>query len=283
MSKIITGKKLIKLVEDNKIIQDSDLKCVEGIKYDLRMGNKLLKSKFGRPISMSGLSASLQNDLIIEPGEMIFVLTLERLNLPNDIMATLSHKRKFSHQGILILGGLTIDPLYQGHLLIGLYNFSSTIYPLRPGKKLIAAIFHKLEESEIDKFEVPDVSIDEFPDELCQVMQNYKHITVQGLQQLLEKTQNEITNLRNELTTGRQWQKQFQESLDRHDKQIDKLISGLTEEKELRKTAETEFREDLKKIHRELIRNTIKISTIIAVAVLILSGFISIVFPKIFN
>ena len=62
-------------------------------------------------------------DRFVEPGEVVFVLTEERLDLPRNMIAVLSQKRKLFNQGIQVLGGFCIDPLYRGKLLVGLYNF----------------------------------------------------------------------------------------------------------------------------------------------------------------
>lgn len=141
MPRMITGRELREAVEKSTFIEGGDVKCAEGVKYDFRLSQRILKAKFGRPVSANELSPPERADLFIEPGEMVFVLSAERLKLSDTMTAELSPKRKLSHAGILAMGGFCIDPLYDGFLLIGLYNFSSTRFPLLPGKKLIAATF----------------------------------------------------------------------------------------------------------------------------------------------
>lgn len=55
------------------------------------------------------------------------------------MIAQLSPKRKISQAGVLTLGGHTVDPGYEGPLLIGLLNVASKPFILKPGRKLIAA------------------------------------------------------------------------------------------------------------------------------------------------
>jgi deoxycytidine triphosphate deaminase len=116
--------------------------------------------------------------MTVEFGEVVFVLTMEQLDLPNNIMAVLSPKRKLSHHGIIALGGFCIDPLYKGPLWIGLYNFSSTAFPLKSGRKLIAALFYELMGDELTDFSVPEsAGQGDFPDELVDLIRNYKPVS----------------------------------------------------------------------------------------------------------
>src|SRR2546429_8482274 len=130
MPRAITGEELGKAVQDRTFIKGGSLQCVEGMKYDFRLGSRVLKSSLGAPIDLKHLTETERGKIAVEPGEVVFVLTEERLELPNDMKAELSPKRKLSHEGILVLGGFSIDPRYSGKLLIGLYNFSSTPFPL---------------------------------------------------------------------------------------------------------------------------------------------------------
>ena len=146
--KSYTGEKLRKAVEEATFIKGGDPACAEGIKYDFRMSSRVLKWKYGRSIDINKLPEAEKAEMVIEPGEVVFVLTEETLELPIDIMAQLVPKRKLSHEGVLVLGGFCIDPLYSGKLLVGLYNFASSRFVLEPERKLIAAVFYQLEETE---------------------------------------------------------------------------------------------------------------------------------------
>lgn len=134
MPQLITESELRIAVKDNTFIKNGKIENAEGVKYDFCLGSELLKAAFGRPIDMRKLTETDKTTLNIEPGEVVFVLTNEQLDLPKNIHAVLSPKRKLSHDGIMVLGGFCIDPLYKGKLLIGLYNLSSSSFPLIPGK-----------------------------------------------------------------------------------------------------------------------------------------------------
>jgi deoxycytidine triphosphate deaminase len=252
MAKIVAQEVLREAVRQSSFIRDGHVDCVEGIKYDFRLGSRILKARFGRPVDAEKLSESEKRDLYVEPGEMVFALTEERLVLPPNMIAFLSPKRKLSHAGVLVIGGLCIDPGYEGRLLIGLYNFSSTRYPLRPGKKVIAATFHELEPSERPEALPHPASIEDFPDELVEVMQKYEPSSIPSLAEAMQKIKDELATLRTEILSHEEWYKRLKECLDRHDQQIGDLIRGLAAEKEAREKGQDVVAQAVMKIGQTL-------------------------------
>jgi deoxycytidine triphosphate deaminase len=231
MPKLITGNGLIDAVKKQTFIIDGDEKCVEGVKYDFRVGNWILKSAYGQAVEIDKLPELERSTLRVDPGEVVFVLTKERLNLPNNMIAVLSNKRKMAHSGIMILGGSTVDPLYDKPLQVGLYNFSSTAFPLRVGKKLIAAMFYELDESELGQFAAPESTRTEgFADELVTLIRNYKPIELKGVYDELQETKRQLNELRVSLIDDKQWKEDFKRAVETHNQQLDVIIKGLDKE-----------------------------------------------------
>lgn len=245
LSKAITGDQLLRAVESQTFIKDGLAKCAEGIKYDFRMGSRVLKAKFGRSTDISKLPETEKAQMVVEPGEVVFVLTEESLELPATIMAHLMPKRKLSHEGILVLGGFCVDPLYSGKLLVGLYNFSSSRFVLEPGRKLIAAIFYELEESERGNFEKPESSVTDFPGELVRLISSYQPIDMKGLRDDIVGLENQISSLRVEMTTDKEWKKEFQSHLEKLANSVADLLKGLEDEKANRMLADKELITDI--------------------------------------
>jgi deoxycytidine triphosphate deaminase len=236
MPTMVTGQELRVAIEKGSFVQDGDVNCVEGVKYDFRLGPRILKARYSAPIDANKLNETEKQAICVEPGEAVFVLTEERLALPNNMIAQLSPKRKLSHAGILTLGGFTIDPGYEGRLLIGLFNFSSTPFPLIPGKKIIAATFYRLEGTEAGEFPAPDKPLDDFPDELVQVMQKYHPVAIQSVTDLVKRLQDDLTSLKEEIRSHEVWYQRFKESLDAHNTQIGGIATDLKAEVEVRKS-----------------------------------------------
>lgn len=231
MPKLVTGARLLDAVKQQTFIVGGHERCVEGVKYDLRLGNAVLKSSYGQAVEIDKLPEIERSTLRVDPGEVVFVLTMERLNLPRNMIAVLSNKRKLAHSGIMILGGSSVDPLYDKQLQVGLYNFSSTAFPLRPGKKLIAAMFYELDESELDQFVVPESTHTEgFADELVTLIKNYRPIEIKGVYDELQDTKRQLQELRTSLIDDRQWKEDFKKAVETHNQQLDTIIRGLDKE-----------------------------------------------------
>ena len=134
MATLLTENKIKEFVSAGEVISDGSVDCAEGVKYDFRFGGKFLKASLERPVDYHDLPTTGHKDAKVDPGEVVFVMSQERLSLPPNIFVILSQKRKIAHDGIAVMGGLCVDPLYEGHLLVGLYNFSSSSFQLMPGK-----------------------------------------------------------------------------------------------------------------------------------------------------
>lgn len=184
MSKVITEKEIKNWIESGTNIQEGSLDCAEGIKYDFRLGSKFLKAYFGRVMDYETDLKSAEDirRAVVEPGEVVFVLSRERLVLPRNVYAQLSPKRSLSQDGIELMGGLTIDPGYEGYLVFGLRNVAGTPYPLAPGTKIVGANFFELSDDEMLTENRKPVSIESFPDKLLTLIEKYKPVNPQNLE-----------------------------------------------------------------------------------------------------
>jgi hypothetical protein len=153
---------------------------------------------------------------------------------------------------VLAIGGFRIDPRYLGRLLIGLFNLSSTRFPLLPAKKAIAATFYELNKNEMADFPIPESALDDFPDDLVVVMQKYSPAAVQSVQESVEKLRAELDAIREDIRSHSEWYRRFEQSLEHHDRQIGQLLQGLSDEKDSRLAGEDKLGTTLAKIDRTL-------------------------------
>lgn len=247
MPTMITGVELREVVERGRFVHGGDPNFVEGVKYAFRMGTRILKARYSSPIDANKLSETEKRALNVEPGEVVFVLTEERLSLATNMVALLSPERRLSYAGILTLGGFTLDPGYEGRLLLGLFNFSSTPFLLIPGKKVIAATFYRLEGKEASEFSRPVEPLEDFPDELVDVMQKYHPVAFQSVTETVKTNQTELALLKEEMRSHGVWYHGLKDSLEGHNSEIDKLSKELDSEREARRNCEDELS---KAVHR---------------------------------
>jgi dCTP deaminase len=195
MAELVTHDHLKEIIRGGQIIVGGDPAAVEGIKYDFRLGSKFLKASLERPVDFNDLHGTERLQAKIDPGEVVFVMSEERLNLPMDMFVVLVHKRKMSHDGIAVMGGLCVDPGYEGHLLVGLYNFSSSAFQFEPGYKLIAGLFYKLSGIELGDFPRPATKILNFPEDLVRLIRSYQPINLNSLTEQLSSLKSDMTLL----------------------------------------------------------------------------------------
>jgi len=74
MSKVISGKRLQEAIKNSEFLSGGDTTNCDGIKYDFRLDDCILKAKFGTPINYSSYPVEKRGtDLVVSPGEMVFV------------------------------------------------------------------------------------------------------------------------------------------------------------------------------------------------------------------
>ena len=218
---LLTKNELKNIISDKKIIQNGKIENIEGIKYDLCISPKLLSQEYPTSIDISKMEYKAQNQVSVSPGELVFLLTEEIINLPKNMMGTLATKRKMNHEGVMVLGGSVVDPLYSGRLLFGLYNFSSAPFSIIPGKKIMSLMLHKLNKDEVADFPTPEIRINDFPDDLLGAMAKYKPTSHQQTETKLEKVIKDLEHIQRKINDNESFFKDFKESLKTQKEQTD--------------------------------------------------------------
>lgn len=280
MPHMLTEKDIVDLIQKN-IIQNGKVENAEGIKYDFTLGTRLLKSSYKVPMDINKMQETEKTNLFVEPGEVVFVLSHERLEVPKDIYIELVPKRKLSHDGIMVLGGLSVDPYYTGKLLIGIYNFSSSPFPIQPGKKIIGAHFFQLREDEVQDLKKPEAAIDDFPDELIRLMERYTPVSTLSLSEKITSIDYKLEEFKKEFRDREDWFDRFQKRIEEQEKNIEKLLSGLAEEAKNRRDSDKEIEKEMKSFNTELkqhyksaTRSAVIIGVVGALALSILIWFV---------
>lgn len=135
-----------------------------------------------------------------------------------------------------------MDPNYEGQLYVGLYNFSSKNFLLRPGKTLIGGIFIQLNEDVASKKK--KMKKDQFPEDLVEMIEKYSPVNTQSLVSKMESVEKKITHMQTVLDEKLNWQKTIQES-------IDKLVVGLEKEIQNRKENTNTLQADIDRLRTE--------------------------------
>lgn len=114
----------------------------------------------------------------------------------------------------------------QEKLIFGLYNISSRRYPIISGKKLVAGIFYKLDDTEIEEASVKPEPLYDFPDDLLALVKGYKPVSNRMVENFTDKInvlKEEIKNLKQQLDEDKKWSDDFKRGLSENNAQIKEI------------------------------------------------------------
>lgn len=94
-----------------------------------------------------------QPTITVQPGQMIYVITLEEVNLPLEICGTVYSRNNIALEGILALNAGHVDPGYKGPIVIRLINLKATPWTLHLGNAIFTITFQTVDHVEGDKLE----------------------------------------------------------------------------------------------------------------------------------
>jgi deoxycytidine triphosphate deaminase len=91
----------------------------------------------------AGYDLRLNMDVTIPAGKQELVATLEKVELPTDLVATLHIRSSLARAGIIASLAL-VDPGFRGQLTISLYNAGIEPCSMKKGDKFVQMVVHLL-------------------------------------------------------------------------------------------------------------------------------------------
>jgi len=153
---IIGAKKLLELVKKKKLVEnlsERELISPEGAGFDLRIGElyKLKGTGFlgvqERETPKIKLLAKFDKrkpkKVLLEPNTYYLMKTVEKLNLPENLLVLFTPRSTLYRSGVYIFGGQTA-PGYQGELTTGIYNFRNEKFEIEMGSRVIHIMFFEV-------------------------------------------------------------------------------------------------------------------------------------------
>ena len=146
---------------------------------------------------------SIEGRIEINPGEIAILSTIERLNMPGDLVGKLGIRFDYATQGLTGLMGIQVDPYFGwGHeeerLYIRVANLGNETVEVQPGDDLFTFELHKVEG------DVPVPSEPRLPmwHRLQEILADQSHISwsfVTRVQHDVEDTQEQVRSAREEI------------------------------------------------------------------------------------
>jgi len=153
---ILGIKKLLQLVKEKKLVEnlsERELKNPEGAGFDFRIGELYEVSGKGflgveeRETPKISLVAKFEEGkmkkVTLEPKTYYLMKTMEKLNLPENLVAIFTPRSTLYRSGVYIFGGQSA-PGYKGELTMGIYNFRAEPFELEMGARVLHMMFFEV-------------------------------------------------------------------------------------------------------------------------------------------
>ncbi len=153
---ILGVEELLKLVEQKKLVEnlsERELQNPEGAGFDLRLGE--VYEIFGqgflgieeRETPKTRLLVKYDPDkkqsFVFEPSKYYLIKTIEKVNLPENILCLLRQRSTLHRSGIMIFTA-NVSPGYQGELVFGITNLGPCEVKIELGARVVYAMFHEI-------------------------------------------------------------------------------------------------------------------------------------------
>ena len=164
----LTGRQIVELVSSGELVIDPfDEELVEPATYDLRLGDTILASPLGPGEHGEIIQLNEDRELYdIETGQMVAVMSYERLELPLNIVSNcFGIKSYYARRGLNAFGGVHLDPGWHGHVMMNLQNVGPEPVTLKRREPLFTVSFEKLGEPASRGYEGAYQNQDTFPDD----------------------------------------------------------------------------------------------------------------------
>lgn len=122
--------------------------------YELRLGKEAYISG-GKELVKLGPEPGngVCEYILIEPGDFVMLLTLEKVNIPPEYMAFISIKTGFKNRGLVNISGFHVDPGYCGNLIFSVYNAGPSGIVIRYGEPVFIIFFAELTSKAVVPYE----------------------------------------------------------------------------------------------------------------------------------
>jgi dUTPase len=119
-------------IASHNLVADARSEKFRTASYDVSIGEVI------------GPDGQSNSSLVINPQQMVMVISAEHITLPEDIAGYAMPKTSFSNAGILALSTGIIDPKYEGKVSSILINFGQAPHLLQAGDSFLRLTFHRI-------------------------------------------------------------------------------------------------------------------------------------------
>ena len=123
---------------------------IESASYELCLGEEVYISPLpDTPLKERKIITLNDKDSVaIPPGQFAFLITSEKIKIPNNALAFISIKFKFKSKGLINVSGLHVDPGYRGKLIFAVYNAGPLPLHIGRGERVFSIWYADLDQDD---------------------------------------------------------------------------------------------------------------------------------------
>ena len=123
---------------------------IESASYELSLGKEVYISPLPDTPQKDRKRICLKEGetVAIPPGQFAFLLTSEKVSVPDDAIALISMKFKIKAKGLINVSGFHVEPGYKGHLIFAVYNAGPLNFHVAHGQRLFYIWFADLDKKD---------------------------------------------------------------------------------------------------------------------------------------
>jgi deoxycytidine triphosphate deaminase len=146
--------KILELIDKESLIENVDKNNVQPSGVDLRV-KKIYKLKNGGYLGVKNrqtpnvdlISENIGDKITLEPNEFVLVETMEKVNMPKDLLALILPRSSLFRCGVS-LHTAVVDPGFIGTLTFGMKNLSDHPFEIEIGSKIGQIVFEEVKGNE---------------------------------------------------------------------------------------------------------------------------------------
>lgn len=120
---------------------DLRVKCIYRLKNGGFIGIKERKTP-----EVENVCNNNREKFILKPNEYVLVETIEKVNMPNDLMATVLPRSSLFRCGVTLFTAV-VDPGFQGTLTFGMKNLSEFPFEIEVGSRIGQIVFREVKDN----------------------------------------------------------------------------------------------------------------------------------------
>ena len=164
---VLSGRQIKEFVGQRKLqVEPFNPEQVQPASLDLRIGNKVLASPVGpEKLGKVGILSKDKPNFAIASGQMVGVMSHERLELPLDLCGRFGIRSSLARLGLNAFGGIQLDPGFRGRLIMNLLNVGPEPIVITLNDVLFTVAFERLDEPAEAPYSGPYQDQDDFPED----------------------------------------------------------------------------------------------------------------------